>query len=82
MPYFLKSVSYLSRICYCTWYPGERDGPSQTLSLRTGLEIGDLYTESNRFAQQNNILLQSVTRSVGMVTQRDGRTFQVSCLLL
>ena len=32
MPYFLKSVSYLSRICYMVSW-------KETPSLRTGLEI-------------------------------------------
>ena len=36
------------------------------------------FTESNHFAQQNNVRMQSVLEGVGTVTQRDGRAFQVN----
>ena len=36
------------------------------------------FTESNHFAQQNNVRMQSVLEGVGTVTQRDGQAFQVN----
>ena len=36
------------------------------------------FTESNNFAQQNNVRTQSVLEGVGTVTQRDGQAFQVN----